>query len=201
MPLMLLSSIAIATPALAAEAASAPSAVPTAPVATSTAAPATTPRPRLISAEVAANLNAAADQIATPGPATANLSPTPSAAVAAPNADPVATSPDRPRNTIYRVPDFVRSAPTKVDSKRERAMLTPLGELDLAYKRRPGLRYTSLPIPFLNNDGVALMMLAEDDRLERIKEMENMLTLTRDLDPAAYKKTKDAVDAAKVRSR
>lgn len=159
----------------------------------------------MISPDVAANLNAVAPSYTeqVPAPASTTAASVSAASTASAPPSPASAAPATPRNTIYRIPAqefrLTNSAP-KVEAT-PRQMLSPRGELDLAYKRRPGLRYTSIPIPFLNNDGIALMMLAEDDRLERIKAMDEMLTLTRELDPAAYQKTKDAVDAAKVRSR
>lgn len=100
---------------------------------------------------------------------------------------------DKPRNTIPRLPREMvepkRSAmatpletsadvvqlPTyivredKVPDFKERDLLTRAGKLALALKRHPGLN-----IPFLGNGGIALGMLEEEFRLERIAEMKEL---------------------------
>jgi hypothetical protein len=111
---------------------------------------------------------------------------------------------DKPRNRIIRLPREMvepRVVPRtplegsaevlqmaayivredKVPDFKERELLTPQGKLDLALKRRPGLRIGWLP--FLSNAGVALAMLEEDFALERKKEMQDLLGLYRYSDP------------------
>lgn len=113
---------------------------------------------------------------------------------------------DKPRNRIPRLPREmiektvaahaplegsaeVLQLPTyivredKVPNFKEREMLTPQGRLDLAYKRHPGLKIGSLP--FFSNDGWALVMLKEEQRLERKAEMEDLFGLYR------YSESKD----------
>ena len=58
---------------------------------------------------------------------------------------------------------------------KPRELLTAKGRLDLALERHPGLRFGSFWI--FRNDGVALEMLAEEERLERIKEMQDLVSL------------------------
>ena len=69
----------------------------------------------------------------------------------------------------------------KAPSMKERELLTPEGKLELAYQRNPGLRIGSLP--FFSNNGVALAMLEEERRLERISEATDMAGLYRYSDP------------------
>lgn len=140
----------------------APSASPPLPSITPPAtSPAPSPapeNPRALSPAVAARLSAEFPKF-TPPPATAP-------------ADPRAV--DRPRNTIFRLPQYVVQE-EKPPAFKERHLLTPTGRLSLALQRYPGLRFGSLP--FFNNHGLALAMLAEDDRLERRAEMDDLVTL------------------------
>jgi hypothetical protein len=152
--------------------------------------------------------------IAVPSPAPAParpraISPTLATQLSAlsPKYEPVATAPagkpiepgtdlreiDKPRNTIIRLPNF-EVQEEKVPEFKPRELLTPPERLRLAFKKYPGLHVGSLP--FFNNNGVALMMQAEDERLERMKEMSDLLTL---LPAAQQKQVKPAVDGAFLR--
>lgn len=119
------------------------------------------PAPRAISPEAAAKLAALVPKFSvadTPLPDPAARDP----------------GPDRPRNTIIRLPNYVVTEP-KIKMPKERELLTPKGRLELALKRYPGLRFGN--IGFLRNDGIALMMYEEDLRLERMREMAELLSL------------------------
>lgn len=144
----------------------APSASPPLPSITPPAtSPAPSPapeNPRALSPAIAARLSAEVPKF-TPPPATA-----PATAPADLRAV------DRPRNTIFRLPQYVVQD-EKPPAFKERHLLTPTGRLSLALQRYPGLRFGSLP--FFSNHGLALAMLAEDDRLERKAERDDLVTL------------------------
>lgn len=76
---------------------------------------------------------------------------------------------DKPRNQIIRLPDYIVDE-KKFPALKERDVLTFKGRRELAFKRRPGLKFLSLPIPLLNNLGIALFMLEEDFAAERRRE-------------------------------
>jgi hypothetical protein len=165
------------------------------PPATPTAQPAATPRNRPISPEIAAKLSVNAPKFST-----AKVSTSPAKEL------PDLREIDKPRNRIIRLPremveprvipqseiplegsPGVLQLPTyvvrenKIPAFKERELLTPQGKLDLALKRRPGLRIGWLP--FFSNAGVALAMLEEDFALERKKEMQDLLGFYRYSDP------------------
>lgn len=119
------------------------------------------PAPRAISPEAAAKLAALAPKF--------SVADTP-----VPNPAARERDPDRPRNTIIRLPNYIVTEP-KIKMPKQREMLTPKGRLELALKRYPGLRFGN--IGFLRNDGIALMMYEEDLRLERMREMADLLSL------------------------
>lgn len=100
---------------------------------------------------------------------------------------------DKPRNTIIRLPNF-EVQEEKIIALQPRELLTPPERLRLAFKKYPGLHVGSLP--FFSNAGVALMMQAEDERVERMKEMEDLLSL---LPVAQKKQVKPMVDDAFAR--
>ena len=84
---------------------------------------------------------------------------------------------DRPKNSIIRLPAYLVQEP-KMRAFKEREMLTLKGSLSLALKRHPGLRFN--PLFFLgSNHGIALAMLEEERRLERLGEMADLLSLMR----------------------
>lgn len=106
-----------------------------------------------------------------------------------------ATEETKPRNTIIRLPDYVvRDA--KVPAIKEREVLSPRGRLELARKLHPGIRVGNL---FGLNDGVALAMLAEQERLDRQREFTDLADLMRYSDPAAHAKVKREVEQAFMR--
>lgn len=81
---------------------------------------------------------------------------------------------DKPKNAIIRLPRYhVRER--KIPEFKNRELLTPEGKLDLAFKRRPGLKIGNL---FGLNRGPALAMLAEDEAYERRLEMEELSSFT-----------------------
>jgi hypothetical protein len=81
---------------------------------------------------------------------------------------------DKPRNGIIRLPRYhVREQ--KVPDFKNRELLTPEGKLDLALKRRPGLKVGNF---FGMNNGIAMRMLAEDDAYERRLEMQELSSFT-----------------------
>ncbi len=160
----------------------APSALPPAPPTTSPASSPAPETPRAMSPAIAAHLAAQLPKFAPPKPAE-------------PAASPAAPDPARPRNTIFRLPNYVVQE-EKPPAFKERHLLTPTGRLSLGLKRYPGLRFGSLPI--FRNDGWALAMLEEDDRLERKAEMEDLVTLVSL--PAERAKAKAEVQKAFLRS-
>ncbi len=123
---------------------------------------------------------------------------------------------DKPRNTIIRLPKQIveeklmpRSPPdssnesygeaialpaylvreAKVPNFKERELLTPYGKLQEAYRRHPGLKFN--PLFFLgSNAGVAMSMLEEEYRLERMVEMKDLASL--------YTDSKKSADAKKL---
>ena len=158
---------------------------PAAPAATPAAAPApTADRPRPISPTLASQLNAAVPKF-EPAPAPATTKPI------APGTD--LREIDKPRNTIIRLPNF-EVQEEKIPEMKPREMLTQPERLRLALKKYPGLHVGSLP--FFSNHGVALAMQAEDERLERKKEMDDLLSL---LPTSQQKQVKPMVDDAFAR--
>ena len=143
----------------------------------------------------------------TPVPALRPVSPETAAklAAAAPKFVPPATTTeekpavdlreiDKPKNGIIRLPAYLVQEP-KVRAFKEREMLTPKGNLALALKRHPGLRFN--PLFFLgSNDGIALAMLEEERRLERLAEMADLLSLMRYGDTPVSNDTKRMVQQA-----
>ncbi len=117
---------------------------------------------RRISPETAARLAAGNPQFTPP--------PAPAAA----SADPIdLREVDRPRNQIIRLPNYVVEAP-KIPELKERHILTPRTKIDLVFKRNPGLRIGNL---FGLNGGVAAAMLADEERLERMREFNDLVSL------------------------
>lgn len=134
---------------------------------------------RLVSSGVAALLRTAAPKFE---PAAATPPPGADAPAAAP------AEPDRSRNTIIRLPDYlVQEDRIRVPGHRD--VLTASGELQLARRRYAGLNFG--PLAKLN-DGWALAMLEEDYLLERWNEMHDLLSLlpARDRIPAANEANK-----------
>lgn len=118
--------------------------------------------PRPISARAAAQLAAIAPKFER---------------AAGPNSDAtgdLTLSSDQPRNAIIRLPRYVVTEP-KIRLPKEREVMTPKGQLEIALKRYPGLRFGN--IWFLRNDSIALMMLEEDQRIERMREIAELLSI------------------------
>ncbi|MEO7412872.1 MAG: hypothetical protein ABIZ81_05905 [Opitutaceae bacterium] len=129
----------------------------------------TTPPVRALSAETSAKISASGPKFTPPKPADGKAEERPDLREL-----------DKPRNGIIRLPQ-VMVQEQKLPQMKERELLTPQGKLDLAYKRHPGLRFGSLP--FFSNNGIALVMLAEEERLERLAEMTELAGLYRYSDP------------------
>jgi hypothetical protein len=148
-------------------------------------------RPRAISSTAAAQLAAAA----------------PKFDAAVPKFDPAATAKpaeltpdlretDKPRNTIVRLPRYVVQE-EKPPVFKERELLTPQARVKLALAKHPGLHFGSFWI--FNNDGIALAMLAEEERLEQKREFEDLAAMTRFSDPATHATVKREVERAFMR--
>jgi hypothetical protein len=79
----------------------------------------------------------------------------------------------RPRGEIVEMAPYIVAEP-KAKAPKEYQMLTPKGRVELALKRRPGLK-------FLNfwglNNGIAVAMLQEDLALERRREAAELMSL------------------------
>lgn len=82
---------------------------------------------------------------------------------------------DRPRNQIIRLPPYRVEAP-KVPELKERHILRPRAKIDLVFKRNPGLRVGNF---FGLNGGIAAAMLADEERLERMREFNDLVSLLR----------------------
>ncbi|MEO5960188.1 MAG: hypothetical protein ABIR80_13820, partial [Opitutaceae bacterium] len=138
-----------------------------------TAAPA---RPRTISSRMAAQLVTVVPKF------------DPALAVKPPETAPDGRETEKSRATIVRLPPvIVREEKRALPKKHE--MLTLEGRLALARKKYPGIHVVVPILSFLlNTDGVALAMLAEDERLEQKREFEEMAELTRLTDPANAEK-------------
>lgn len=103
---------------------------------------------------------------------------------------------DKPKNTIIRLPDvYVREDRVRVPKERE--VRTPKATLEEALRRHPGARFGSFWI--FSNHGIALAMLAEEERLEKKREFEDLAGLMRITDPAAGAKAKHDVQQAFLR--
>lgn len=173
------------TPATAAER---PAMVATRATPNTAAEPNQAHRPRAVSPATAAQLAAAV----------AKLEPPPPSAVATPPANPAIDlrEVDRPRNTIIRLPSYlVREEKAVFLSERE--VQTPRARLQLALKKHPGLRLGSFWI--FRNDGIALAMLAEEERLEQKQHFEELVQLMHFSDPGIKATAKQGVEHAFMR--
>lgn len=134
---------------------------------------------RAVSPSTAAKLAASVPKFTVPTPA-------PEGSAAPP---PPAPETDKPRNTIIRLPSYIVREPRPPVFK-PREIISPQGRTDLVFKKYPGLRFGSLPL--FSNVGVGLMMLEEENRLERMKEMQDLMGLLRhgNLDPKGEVKAK-----------
>ena len=191
--LVIATAIAVAAGRAAAPAAASASANQVPPILATPAVPpepepaATAPaRPRAISPAIAAQLSAAVPKFDA------------TAAAAKPAAEraPDLRETDKPRNTIIRLPNYVVQE-EKPPVFKERELYTPRARLELALKRHPGLRFGNIWI--FRNDGVALAMLAEEERLERKREFEDLVGLMRYSDPATHATAKREVEQGFMR--
>jgi hypothetical protein len=137
-------------------------------------------QPHVVSSEMAAKLASVAPRF------------TPPAALA--RKDPVVEShdADKPRNGIVRLPRYL-VLETRIPDFPQRRMLTPLGRVDLALKRHPGLKFG--PLAFLNN-GIGLAMLEEEERLERLAEMNDLFSLLPNPKSSETKAVKHGMDGS-----
>ncbi|HEX2855802.1 MAG TPA: hypothetical protein VHO24_21375 [Opitutaceae bacterium] len=148
--------------------------------------PAPTDRPRLLSPETASRL-------ALNRPAfVPKAEPAPES-----TPPPDARETDKPRNGIIRLPPHIVRE-LKIPAFKERELLTPKGKLELAYKRHPGLRFGNLP--FFSNNAIAMFMLEEEYRLERIAEMSDLVGMMSLTDPASAKVLKAGAARGFLRS-
>jgi hypothetical protein len=130
-------------------------------------------RPRAVSPEIASKLAASRPKFVPPSEVTAAGNPVLTRTASEAEAD-------KPRNGIIRLPQHIVRE-QRLPNFKDREILTPTGKLELAYKRYPGLRFGSLP--FLSNNRVAMGMLEDEFRLERMAEMNDLLGLTRISNP------------------
>lgn len=117
---------------------------------------------RRVSPETAARLAATQPKFTPPPPAEA-----------AAKAPVERNEPDRPRNQIIRLPEYEVAAP-RIPDLRERHIYTPQAKIELVFKRNPGLRIGNV---FGLNGGVAAAMLADEERLERMREFQALVSL------------------------
>lgn len=138
-------------------------------------------RPRVVSPAVSAQLSAAAPKF-DPTAATKPATPAPDLREI-----------DKPRNTIIRLPEYIvqEQEPPII---KENVIETPKARLERALKKNPGLRFGSFWI--FRNDGIALFMQEEDERLERMKDANDLLTL---LPASEQKQLKPVVDRTFIR--
>jgi hypothetical protein len=142
-----------------------------------------TPHTRAVSPQTAALLQAATPKFA------------PAAAAATPAVQ--SREPDKPRNGIIRLPPYhVREPRPPVFKERE--ILSLDGRLKLALKKFPGVRLN--PLFFLNsNDGIALAMLEEEYRLQRISEAADLTGLLWIGNDDTYREVKKQVEQLTLR--
>ena len=145
-------------------------------------------RARAISPAAAAQLAAAVPKFEAPPPTPVAKPPVDSAVDL--------REVDRPRNTIVRLPSYlVREEKPVILNDRE--IRTPQARLQLALKKHPGLRLGSFWI--FRNDGIALAMLAEEERLEQKQHFEDLVQLMHFSDPGMKATAKQGVDHAFMR--
>src|SRR5581483_274784 len=99
---------------------------------------------------------------------------------------------DKPRNGIVRLPAYLVQE-MRIPDFPARRMLTPLGRIDLAFHRHPGLNLG--PLAFLNA-GIGLAMLEEEERLERMAEARDLLSLLPDPKSTSYRDLKRSMDGS-----
>lgn len=102
---------------------------------------------------------------------------------------------DRPRNQIIRLPAYRVEAP-KVPELKERHILRPRAKLDLVFQRNPGLRVGNF---FGLNGGIAAAMLADEERLERMREFNDLVSLLNFSEPPASPELRQTLDTTFMR--
>lgn len=146
--------------------------------------PAALARPRVVSPAVAEQLSAVAPKY-EPVPAKP------------PEPQPDLREIDKPRNTIVRLPPYLVPEKKEPPVLKERELLTPKARLEAALRKYPGLRVGSFWI--FSNDGIALFMQQEEERLEKKREFEGYAELMRLTDPQSAAALKREVDRAFLR--
>jgi hypothetical protein len=149
------------------------------------------PRARLVSPAMAVQLSAAVPRFEPTVTTTPVVKPEPVAFTSSvPKIDQITpaildTPPtdlrkgEKSRGGIVKMPSvIVRDAKPLVVKPRE--LLTPQGRLDLALKKHPGVQLGSFWI--FRNDGWALAMLEEEERLDQRKEMNYLISMAPDVD-------------------
>jgi len=83
---------------------------------------------------------------------------------------------DKPRNTIFRLPDFVATDQKVRRTRpiREIDLMTPRAKIEAMHQKHPGLRVS---LPFLSNDGIALAMYEEEQQLARKRQTYDLVSL------------------------
>ena len=130
---------------------------------TTGAAASPSPTANAVSPNTAAKLAAAGPKYIPPAPEA-----TP------PETAPVARVPDKPRNQIIRLPNFIVEEP-KYHVPSPLQVLTPKGRVELGFQRRPGLRI--IPALAWMNAGIALEMLEDDLQAQRRREAAELMSL------------------------
>lgn len=102
---------------------------------------------------------------------------------------------DKPRNQIIRLPSYLVQD-YRISNYKERYILTPQAKIDLQFKKLPGLHIGNL---FGLNQGIAAFMLWEEERLERMREMQDLAGLMSYGPPDEFKKVKREVQKAFIR--
>lgn len=145
----------------------------------------TAPR-KTVSPETAAKFTAAVPKfVPKPVPETA--------AAPAPEPLPDLRETDKPKNTIIRLPPYMVSEKKVVKVPTELEVQSPSMRRDVALRRYPGLKIGNF---FGLNERWAYAMMAEEERLVKKREYEDMVSLTRFGDPAEHKEVKQQVESA-----
>ena len=106
------------------------------------------------------------------------------------------SQPDGPRNAIIRLPQYDVQE-DKLPEFRQRELLTQKGRADLAFRRHPGLKIR--PFSFLNvRPGLAI--LAEEDSIDRGREMHELLTFASEVERDLPQNPQTGVRTVRVNS-
>jgi hypothetical protein len=187
---LLVFATALSATGIAAESATLPPSpvLPTPPV---EASPSLSATPRAVSPETAAKLKASVPLFVA-APVTGVTLVTATAAAPLDPGNEV-----KPKNTIIRLPEYIVRDP-KIPAIKEREVLTRKARLELARQQHPGSVIGNF---FGLNNGITLAMLAEQERLDRKREFDDLATLARYSDPASAAKVKHEVEQAFMRER